>query len=560
MDGDTPASVNYGAMNAEQIGALLAEKTASFNEMKDKVATAADMDAFAALGAEIVEIKTAQQALTTAMAQRDELIKAIHGEPETEDGGEEGDNVQHADDDPATADNATTEAVPERELVTASAPKVNVLDVLKSASKLNANLAEAQRHMPEVPKDTPRQELVIVAAADVPGFQHNSSISDMDMLVAAMHKRARTLSDGRGAEDYKPVAQLQREFRYRLNDRSSNAEIHEVLTAATNPEHLLTAAGGWCAPSEISYDFFNIVCEDGMIDLPTIGIDRGGLRWPVSPSFGSLAGQVWTWTETQDIAAVTGTDQSGTKPCFRVPCPVYDEDRLSCDGICLTVGNLMSDAFPELIANHIRLLMATRAHYTNARIIQQLVAGSVAVTFTPTGHGVAAPVLEAVELQVMDYRIKYAMCDGDILEAIFPTFVWAMFRADLAKRNGVNMLAVTDSEIAAWFTLRGVRVQLVQDWQVRGAGQLGQSTPATAWPTTIQFLLFAAGTWVRGNGLSLDLGVVRDSTLNATNDFTAAWMEDCYLIAQIGHESRLVTVPVCADGRTGEQVAMGCTL
>lgn len=559
MDGDTPASVNYGAMNADQIGSLLSEKTAAFNDMKDKVVTQDDLDAFAALGAEIVEIKSAQQALADAMAKRDELIKAIHGEPEPETG-EDPDNIQHADgDDPATADNVVTEAEPERELVTASAPKVNVLDVLKSASKLNASLAEAQRHMPAVPKDTLRDERVIVAAADVPGFQHNSSISDMEMLVAAMHKRARTLSDGRGAHDYKPVAQLQRNYRYRLNDRATNAEIHEVLTAATNPEHL-TAAGGFCAPSEISYDFFNIVCEDGMVDLPTIGVDRGGLRWPVSPSFGDLAGQVWTWTETQDIAAATGTDQSGTKPCFRVPCPAYNEERLECDGLCLTVGNLMSDAFPELIANHLKLLMATRAHYTNARIIQQLVAGSVAVTFTPTGHGVAAPVLEAVELQVMDYRIKYAMCDGDILEAIFPTFVWAMFRADLAKRNGVNLLAVTDAEIAAWFTLRGVRVQLVQDWQVRAAGQLGQDTPATAWPTTIQFLLFAAGTWVRGNGLSLDLGVVRDSTLNATNDFTGAWMEDCYMIIMLGHESRLVTVPVCADGRTGEQVAMGCTL
>src|SRR6185369_4531183 len=100
------------------------------------------------------------------------------------------------------------------------------------------------------------------------------------------------------------------------------AEIDEILQMVTNPDALV-AAGGWCAPSEISYDFYNIVCEDGMLDLPTVGITRGGLQIPTSPSFGDVADQIWTWNETQDIAAVTGTAQSGTKPCYRVDCPAY---------------------------------------------------------------------------------------------------------------------------------------------------------------------------------------------------------------------------------------------
>lgn len=555
-------AVSYGEMSLEELANRRIELTAEFDRLDAEKKTKADLEKLTELGAEIVKVREAHKELSDALTAQADLVKAIHGEPEPETG-EDPDNIQHADDEPVTSDSTAT--TPEPELVTAAAPerpKVDVRDVIKSGNRLNASLAEASKHVPQRPQDAPLRgdnELVIVASADVPGYPQGSALPDIKTLAHAMHKRARGLSVTKNAPNYAPVASLQRDYKYRLNDQSSNAEIQDVLDAALDVEQL-TAAGGWCAPSTISYDFFNIVCEDGLIDLPTIGIDRGGMRFPVSPSFGSLAGQVWTWTETQDIAAATGTDQSGTKPCFRVPCPDYDEERLDCDGICLTVGNLMSDAFPELVANHLRLLMATKAHYTNVRIIQRLVAGSTAVTFTPTGHGVAAPVLEAVELQVMDYRTKFAMCDGAILEAIFPTFVMAMFRADLAKRNGVDMLDVTDAQIAAWFTMRGVRVQLVQDWQVRGAGQLGQTTPSTAWPTTIQFLLFAAGTWVRGNGLNLDLGVVRDSTLNATNDFTAAWMEECYLIAMIGHESRLVTVPVCADGTTGLQVAMGCTL
>ena len=63
--------------------------------------------------------------------------------------------------------------------------------------------------------------------------------------------------------------------------------------------------------------------------------------------------------------------------------------------------------------------------------------------------------------------------------------------------------------------------------------------------------LYAAGTVARGNGMTLDLGVVRDSTLNARNDFTAAWMEECHLIARFGHEVREYTTNACPDGTTG---------
>jgi hypothetical protein len=73
----------------------------------------------------------------------------------------------------------------------------------------------------------------------------------------------------------------------------------------------------------------------------------------------------------------------------------------------------------------------------------------------------------------------------------------------------------------------------------------------TAWPTTVDFLIYAAGTFIHGNGLSLDLGVIRDSVLNETNDHTAAWSEECHLVARVGHESRRYTVPFNVKGSTG---------
>jgi hypothetical protein len=110
----------------------------------------------------------------------------------------------------------------------------------------------------------------------------------------------------------------------------------------------------------------------------------------------------------------------------------------------------------------------------------------------------------------------------------------------------------------SWFDLINVRVQWVGDWQVRGAGQPGNATPITAWPTTVQFLMFAAGTFVLGRGLQLNLGIIRDSVLNATNDHTAEWMEECWLVAKIGHESRLGTIAICPDGTTGAADLTAC--
>jgi hypothetical protein len=147
------------------------------------------------------------------------------------------------------------------------------------------------------------------------------------------------------------------------------------------------------------------------------------------------------------------------------------------------------------------------------------------------------------------------MCEDDVLESVAPFWVKAVIRADLAWRTGVDVRQVPDGEIDGHFNAINVRVQWVNDWQVRGSGQFGNATEMDEWPTSATFMVYAAGTFIKGNGLSLDLGVVRDSTLNETNDHTAAWSEECHLIAKVGHESRQYTINFCVNGKTGGQLA-----
>lgn len=441
--------------------------------------------------------------------------------------------------------------------------------VKRAAASLAATSQLAER--PKVPE----ARLSITASVDLPGVQAGGQLPTLAALADAMHRKARSMPvsrDGRGREEL--VASIGNQFSHTIDDRTNPAEVEKLFKALVSKDaaDALVAGGGWCAPSEVRYDFFNIAGVDGLIDLPTFGVSRGGIRFPISPAIGDVFFQnvgsspasgfggfafsfsnktdPWLWTEDDDIATVTG---SVNKPTLRVPCPTFDEKRLECYGLSLTAGNLADDAYPEATQNFLQLLMVAYQRAINARIISLMVAASDAAT-TVSGGAVtdsAAPRLfNAVALAAMDYRARYAMRTDDVLEVVFPYWIREVIRADLAWKAGVELFSVSDQEINGYFTSRNVRVQWVNDYQVRASGQPGQATDLAAWPTTVNFMIYAAGTFLHGSGLSLDLGVVRDSILNAENDHTAAWAEECHLVAKVGHESRQYTVGFNVNGST----------
>ena len=437
--------------------------------------------------------------------------------------------------------------------------------VTRATASLSATAAVAPQTQGEV---TPR--LAVTASIDIPGKAAGADIVSMDDLGDAFSKKSRAIPISRtgSTEQGHIVATIKNQFEHTVDNNTSFSKVGQLIKHLTRPEmaEALVAGGGWCAPSEIRYDFFNIACSDGLIDLPTVGITRGGIQFPISPSLADAVGTnafggfavafsnasvPWLWTEADDEATVTG---SPNKPCMRVPCPTFDEERLDCYGICLTAGNLTNDAYPEATQNTLQLLMAAHERAINARLIALMVAASGAATAITGGANTdaAAPrIYDAVSLAATDYRARYGMCTDDVLEVVLPYWVRDVLRADLAWKAGVDAWqAVADAEITSFFAARNVRVQWVSDWQVRGTGQFGNATGLVAWPTTVNFMIFAAGTFLHGQGMTLDLGVIRDSVLNAENDYTAAWSEECHLIAMVGHASRQYSVGFNVNGST----------
>ena len=453
---------------------------------------------------------------------------------------------------------------------------------LAQAQQRFASLSATQRvaPAPKVPERTPN---AVTASIDIPGVAHGTELPDIRALGEAFQRKVKaipTTRDGKGAPRHL-VASVKNTFDHTLDERTNPAVVEELWRDMTKSENqkALVAGGGWCAPSQLMYDFFNIAeASDGVIDLPTVGVSRGGIRFPVSPAIGDVFFQAggsnpasgfggfafsmsnatdpWLWSETDDQLTVTG---SVNKPVLRVPCPTFSENRLECYGISLTAGNLTDDAYPESTQNFIRLLRAAYSHAINARLISMMdtAAGGATTIGAVTTDGPITRLLNSVALAAMDYRARYAMGTNAVLEVILPYWVRETMRADMALRpyEEASALGITDAQIDAYFSARNVRVQWVNDYQVRGANQPGSSSNLAVWPATVNFLVYAAGTFLHGTGLQLDLGVIRDSVLNAENDFTALWAEECHLIALVGHAARKYTCAFFVSGQVGGAVA-----
>jgi len=519
---------------AELESALIAEFDAMVDAGSTDVAAMTDIaEAIERVRNEAgVRIESAEKAAEEIAALADmirptpeEIVAEV--EAETAEVEAEAEVIEEDTEAPAEETVAETDLVEaeqeERELVTASADNTRKAPSARSVAS----------HAPEVAPEPQGPTITITAAADIPGFSAGGNLTRLD-VAKAMHAKARTLPDHSGRLS---VASVDLGLEHKLGvDVAYNLEVLEQVTAPS----ALTASG-WCAPSNNLYTLFGLEGNDGLVDLPTVQVTRGGLNVPGFISIGDAedAGGLWTWTEDSK-------DEEETKECVEIPCPEFTDYRLVAEGICVTAGNLTDRAFPELTQRYVGLVLSAHLHRVSAAIINDIDGSAAAVTMNAVDSSAAGSILHAIDVQVEDYKSQYRMSVNATLEAIFPLWVKALVRADLAFRQGVALTNVTDADVDAHFAARKVRAQFVHDYQPLYTGASAQ-----AFPATLDFLLYPAGGYVRGDGGVIDLGVVRDSVLNATNDYTAAWTEQLYVVAQLGPNARAVTVNFGVDGVTG---------
>lgn len=394
----------------------------------------------------------------------------------------------------------------------------------------------------------------LIAAADIGGtFSGGQTLTDMSQVTEAFLQRSKAFPQGtaraKNVRHQHSVVTIERNLAAGADGlHYSNKDFKDsqsLLQAAAKETRLsggsLVAAGGWCAPSETLYGLTPMETLDGIIDLPTVGVDRGGINYTPGPDFADIyttAG--FAQTEAQAIA---GTE----KACVEVDCPDFSEVRLDAVGYCVKAPLLTRTAYPEVIQRWLEGTIVANQHKVAARLIASMrTALGTALAPTLTGTPITWSTLTMLELVIEGQRQAYRLSEGETLEVIAPRWLRVAIRADFANRAGMGVDRVTNAMIAEHFADRGAAVQWVLNY-------LELATPLTnvTFPSTVEVMVYPAGTFVRGNADVISLDTVYDTADLQTNVYTAAFVEDGVLLAKMQHGGKRITLPVHVTGQTG---------
>ena len=396
--------------------------------------------------------------------------------------------------------------------------------------------APADRRPVQSEEATP---VVITAGADIPGYTAGTTLSNTDEVAEAFVSRLRGLSRVKGGDgEQHIVASFTTKYpenRILGQDVDSNVSKIKDVTA---PEALV-ASGGHSTPFEVRYDIFGFGIGDRPIrdSLPRFQADRGGIRYIVPPVLADHANAVGVWTNADDIAA------SSTKDSLTVSAAT--ETTVATDAVTLQLqfGNLMTRAYPELVARHNELALIQHAREAEQYLLGKITDGSTAVTSTSL-IGVARDFLVQVGRAASLYRSRHRLAPDTQLRVIAPYWIKDAMTADLTIAAPGDGTINAASEIDGYLASRGVNMTYSHDLNVAGAQSAGA---LNEFGDTFTWYMFAEGTFLFLDGGTLDLGIIRDSTLVGTNDYKM-FVETFEGVAKVGIESLVVTSTIAVNG------------
>ena len=383
--------------------------------------------------------------------------------------------------------------------------------------------------------------VAITAGADIPGYTAGSALSDMKAVAEAMSKRLHGLRRVNGGDgEQHIVASITTQY---SEDRTltQDAEANwDKIQAVSSPEAIV-ASGGHSAPFTVKYDIFGVGTTERPVRdcLPRFQADRGGIRFITPPVLSDYDNAVGVWTNVVDTAPDTATKASLTVTAAT-------ENTVATDAVTLQLqfGNLMTRAYPELIARHNELGLIQHAREAETQILTRLTALSTAVTSTSL-IGMGRDFLVQLGRAAAQYRGRHRLPADFPLRAIIPAWVKDAMAADLAIAapgdNTLNAYAEIDGFIAS----RGINPCYTVDGSAmtgtQSSGAMNEFTDTFVW------YLFAEGTFLFLDGGTLDLGIIRDSTLVGTNDYKM-FVETFEGVAKVGVESLKVTSTINVNG------------
>lgn len=427
--------------------------------------------------------------------------------------------------------------------------------------------AAARPAMPSLQQLAARRPSAFAPRATVPAVPKVTDwraqpLGDLDAIAAAFVDRATSAArQNPNGRQLIQVARIEREF---PEDRvlDDGAGRNETLVAAARAGvESLVASGGQCGPATPYYEQMMVSDASRPVrdSLTQFGATRGSVTLMPPPRLSDIlvneagayaAKAVTIHSNTNDVSGVA-------KGVQVVACGTAETHTVDAISSILQFGNIASQTFPERMTANVSLTMAQHARTAERVLLTAIGAGSTHVN-TASVLGGSRDILGAISQGAAAMRNRHRMAPGEMLSGIFPSWLRELIRSDVTRTfgyeagPGADQFGVTDQQIDGWIRLRGVSPTWSVDGEVIG-GQEAQMFPAQVpgglydFPAEAVWYLFPSGSWLFLDGGTLDLGIVRDSVLNASNNlelFSESWETTAF----VGVESLRVTSQVCASG------------
>jgi hypothetical protein len=466
---------------------------------------------------------------------------------------------------------AEVEAVEEEEVETVEEKELEPV-VASGEKKEEESKPEERKPLRRPPAPAAERQLqttgaVLTAAAglqDVRGGQVLGRMGYANTVKLVGQRWGARTKSAHGVEEKMRVAGANFAFpddrRLDAGDWEANAEkIRQVIPDAIPGvfgNKALTASGGLCAPLEPIYSMPNFASMARPVRdaLPSFQAERGGVNVPAATSIGDITSAITVIEESED--ALGGT--YATKSCQDMSCPSYTEVPVTIISHCREYGNLNARAWPEKIAHENDLTMAAHARAAEGYLLDRIKALSINVTQAEM-LGAFADLVHALTKAQAGIRYRLRMNQGARFRVLMPYYVpdllaadFAMTQFDRVQPQAAAAALLDRFNISVTYYLDPVTGGTSQAFADEAAGTLDD------YPDDIQWAIFPEGQFIHVDSGVLELGIVRDSTLNSTNDFQL-FGESFENVAMLGpaQGALWVTQGICPSG---EFPALGTAL
>jgi hypothetical protein len=521
------ASMTAGAEDIERVRAALADIEAGEKEFLDSIAAGAEPFG---------------------------LTASDEGDDEGDAGDGDADDGAEAEVTAEVSTEAVAEVIEAAEQITAEAPEapVEVAEPVVAAAEPARPALRKPRPVPAQPGESHRPlartadtGVALVASAGIEGVAEGTILDREGLGSAMMEKRRRMVSTPRGLREEVIVASVNyptNEARtLRENDIEGNMR---KIKEALEPE-ALAASGGLCAPLTPYYDLAQVAVASRPVRDSLVGFNasRGGVIVGTPATIADIDTAITVVTAEQDAAG----GSAATKGCQHIDCPPFTEVTVDVIARCLEIGNLTGRTYPELVAQWTELVMAAHARTAEGLMLDAIQGYSTAVTQVAQ-YGALSTLLAGILQARAGMISRHRMAKDAVFQAWLPEWVDGLLVNDL-ENSQFDRFSYDLDGVISLLRSRGIAPTFYKD-EATGTGQIFPTQADGAletWPNTVEWAIAPANSFMFVDGGTLDLGLVRDSVLNSTNDYQI-FAETFENVAFIGVESLWISSTVCPSG------------